>query len=374
MGQKPKKKANLKKKNREDVDDNKAKEKREDADDSEAEWEYTLKEGGEEKKTTWGQWAPVLTYPVGDGNQEGVWRLLLGRVAKFGNFTGKGIGERFKAYKSAMCRNLNSGVYEWRVALYCARYPKFDGTFVFYCGKAESLSPGVHGRVRDESLGKQGGGEEGMNAFFHAVLAHIEKSHTDAEFSVEFQARSSARTYRAKQIEDDRKKKPEDRKGYFPCTSCRIIGDEWVGVFRGGCTVEHAEREILLAKFDYAACKTNNNQYRLKDFETWLAKKFKELPRRVVVRPALTKLDIGLSDDALNNILVGLRNHRVNDSVEIAEVLKIASLEAYKKGRADALGEVSAAVKELGAQLPGAPPPQVKQVIPLKPPKTDQCR
>ena len=362
--------ADLKKKKPEDVDENEAKDKREDADDSDVEWSYTVKEGEEEKTTTWGQWAPVLTYPVGDGNQEGVWRLLLGRVAKFGNFTGKGTGERFKAYKSAMCRNSNPGVYEWRVVLVCADHAEFAGKFVFYCGKADS----PHTRVREESLGKQGGGEEGMNAFFHAVLAHIERSHTDAVFSVEFQARSSARTYRAKQIEDDRKKKPEDRKGYFPCTSCRIIGDEWVGVFRGGCSVKEAEEEKLLKRFDYAACKTNNNQYRLKDFETWLAKKFKELPRRVVVRPALTKLDIGLSDDALNNILVGLRNHRVNDSVEIAEVLKIASLEAYKKGRADALGEVSAAVKELGAQLPGAPPPQVKQVIPPKPPKTDQCR
>ena len=329
--------------------------KREHVKDSEAEWSYTVKEGEEEKTTTWGQWTRVLTYPVGGGKLEGKGPL----GAKFGNFTS------FDAFKSAMHKTFISGagVYEWRVVLVCADHADFAGKFVFYCGKAGGGdNNGLHKRVREESHGKQGGGKEGMNGFFDAVLAQIEGIHTDAKFSVEFQARSSAIKYEAKEVEDDRERNPEDRKGYFPCMRCEIPGG-WIGAQIGGCSAEQAEEEKLLKRFDYAACKTNNNQYRLKDFQDWLAERFEKLPSRVVVGPALTNLDIGLPDDAVKNILAGLRHFRVNDCDEIAEVLKIALLEAYKKGRADALGEVTAAVKELEA-------PQVtQQVTPPKPPR-----
>lgn len=297
--------------------------RRENAEDDDATWEYRQ---GSMKATTWGPWTDVLTYPAGRGKHE---KGPLG--ATFGNFTSK------DPYKSAMHgppRGKNAGVYEWRVVLE-GDAAEFGGSFfVFYLGKA-SAALGVHQRVRNESLGMQGGN---MNAFFYAVLDEIKRSRTNLEFSVKFQARSSAITNDANVVSVDRNRHVNQQLGYFPSVQSEVDS--------GGCSEGKAE-ENLLARFDYAACKMNNNDTRLGDFQNWLKKKFSILPRVVsVVRPALeghvlsgdpewNEYDVFLSADAVNTIVEALENLGVGDSDEVAEVLQIAAAEGYKKACAN---------------------------------------
>jgi len=321
-------------------------------DDATLEWEYI--QGGRAKRTTWGQWTDVLTYPAGMGDQE------QGPLcAKFGNFTSK------DPYKRAMhmTRGLgkSGGLYEWRVFLEDGA-EGFGGNFVFYCGKATS-STGLHQRVKNESHGMQGGA---MNAFFYAVLDEIKWSRTDAEFSVKFQARSTAITDDANVVNGDRDKDVNQRRGYFPSVQSRVSG---------GLSEKNAEENLQL-QFDYAACKRNNGTTRLEDFKTWLEGKFAELPKvDSVVRPALKKLELYdnvelservlakalarqgfpqqfyssadeeedddeyegiLCDRAVNKIVKALVKLGVGDCDEVAEVLQIAAEEGYKKACVDA--------------------------------------
>ena len=310
--------------------------------DDKAEWQYEL--SGIQRRTTWGPWTDVLVYPAGSGKHE---KGPLG--AKFGNLTSQ------KAYKRDMHGppGKSGGVYEWRVVLAHEEAASdevdeaveeetvgeedtaggFGGSFVFYCGKAETTGAGLHQRVRQESLGNQGGN---MDAFFYAVLGKIERSRTDARFSVKFQARSTAITNDAIVVNDDRGKDVNQRRGYFP--SGKTLVD-------GGCNEKVAE-DNLQGQFDYAACKRNNGTTRLEDFQIWLQKQFARLPRVVsVVRPALEGHVLSgdpewieyasLSADAVNTIVEALEKFGMSDCDEVAEVLQLAAAEGYKKACAD---------------------------------------